>query len=161
MSLWTHLDTWVISLQNCICLDEAPLLNWLQPALLSRNLKFQAVKVCWHLTNSKMHSCSLKPQPVTITLLEPRRLVVFRCDLEIWANREKISCVVVFFLFFFLKGVSKTCLTLVIIVELHVEVDLFGKRVQVLQQEDKLPDEQHRGCLDVSRHLHFQVVPAV
>lgn len=55
------------------------------------------------------------------------------------------------------------CLTIIVIVELHGEVDIVGKGIQVLHKQEELPDEQHRGSLSVFQcdlHLHV-IVPVV
>lgn len=54
------------------------------------------------------------------------------------------------------------CLTVVIIVELHGEVDVVGEGIQVLHEQEELPDEQHRGSLGVLQcHLHLYIVVPV
>lgn len=47
-------------------------------------------------------------------------------------------------------------LTVVIVVELHGEANVIGQDVQVLHEEEQLPDEQDRGFLGVL-HCHLQL----
>lgn len=48
------------------------------------------------------------------------------------------------------------------IVELHGEVDVVGEGVEVLHEQEELPDEQHRGSLGVIQcHLHLHIVVPV
>lgn len=53
-------------------------------------------------------------------------------------------------------------LTVIIVVELHGEVDVVGKGVQILHKQEEFPDEQHRGSLGVLQcHLHLYIVVPV
>lgn len=54
-------------------------------------------------------------------------------------------------------------LTVVIVVEIHGEVDVVWEHVQILYEQKELPDEQHCGSLGIlQRHVHCQVVvPAI
>lgn len=57
------------------------------------------------------------------------------------------------------KASLQTTLTVIIVVELHGEVDIVRKGVQVLHKQEELPDEQHRGSLGVLQcHLHLHVI---
>lgn len=54
-------------------------------------------------------------------------------------------------------------LTVVIIVQLHGEVDFVGENVQVLHEQEELPDEQHWSSFGVfqrNMHLHL-IVPVI
>lgn len=54
------------------------------------------------------------------------------------------------------------CLTIIVIVELHGEVDVVGKDIQVLHKQEELPDEQHRSSLCVLQcDLHFCTITPV
>ena len=53
-------------------------------------------------------------------------------------------------------------LTVIVVVELHAEVDVAGQSFQVLHEQEELSDEQHRGVLGVVQgHLHLYILVPV
>lgn len=57
---------------------------------------------------------------------------------------------------------SGPTLTVVIIVQLHGEVDFVGENVQVLHEQEELPDEQHRSSFGVfQRNMHLHLIVPV
>lgn len=147
-------------MRNLLGLPQVvPFLKLIQTALLGRHAHSQGVEGSVDLTHLEVNSRALKPQAVTFPFFEAWWFVVSRGDFEKRAgdvfnifNPKKLNCMLMV-----------VCLTVIVIVELHGEVDVVGKDVQVLHKQEEFPDEQHRGSLGVLQcdlHLHT-IVPVV